>query len=158
MIRAMRMFLHDAVGEKCFIRVRWPQGSRYGAYFRRVESGTKHKAMPFRFPACHERFSVRSGNLMQHSNLDFQVWSMAIYLFMTSLKSVSSMKMHRDLNIAQNSAWHLSRRLLATLCQQDRGFAGTVKVDETYPPQSLSIRRNNVTPFGTQTGSFQAPR
>lgn len=79
---------------------------------------------------------------------------MAIYRFMTSLKSVSSMKMHCDLNFAQNSAWHLSR-LLAILCQQGRGFAGPAKVDETYPPHSLSIRRNHVTPFGTQTGPRQ---
>ncbi len=41
---------------------------------------------------------------MQHSNLGCQVWAMAIYLFVTSLKSVSSMKLHRDLDIAQNSA------------------------------------------------------
>ena len=50
---------------------------------------------------------------MQDSNLGCQVWAMAIYLFMTSLKSVASMKLRCDLNIAQNSAWHLSHRIRA---------------------------------------------
>ena len=50
---------------------------------------------------------------------------MAIYLFMTSLKSVSSMKLHRDLNIAQNSAWHLSHRIRAALFRGGTGFAGS---------------------------------
>ena len=103
-----------------------------GAGSHRVQSGAKHKTMPFRCRACRKRFSVRSGTVMQHSNPGYQVWAMAIYLFVTSLKSVSSMKLHRDLNIAQNSAWHLSHRIRAALCQEGTGFAGPVEVDETY--------------------------
>ena len=104
-----------------------------GAGSHRVQSGAKHKTMPFRCRACRKRFSVRSGTVMQHSNLGYQVWAMAIYLFMTSLKSVSSMKLHRDLNIAQNSAWHLSHRIRAALFQAGTGFAGPVEVDENLP-------------------------
>ena len=69
---------------------------------------------------------------MQDSNLGYQVWAMAIYLFMTSLKSVSSIKLHRDLHIAQNSAWHRSHRIRAALFQGGTFFAGPVEVDETY--------------------------
>ncbi len=129
------MFPDDAAAEQWFIRVRWPQGPQCphcGAGSRRVQSGAKHKTMPFRCRACRKRFSVRSGTVMQHSNLGCQVWAMAIYLFMTSLKSVSSMKLHRDPNIAQNSAWHLSHRIRAALCQGGPGFAGPLEVDETY--------------------------
>ena len=111
-----------------------------GAGSHRVQSGAKHKTMPFRCRACRKRFSVRSGTVMQHSNLGYQVWAMAIYLFMTSLKSVSSMKLHRDLNIAQNSAWHLSHRIRAALFQAGTGFAGPVEVDETY----LGGKRKNM--------------
>ena len=88
--------------------------------------------MPFRCRDCRKRFSVRIGTVMQDSNLGYQVWAMAIYLFMTSLKSVSSMKLHRDLHIAQNSAWHLSHRIRAALFQGGTFFAGPVEVDETY--------------------------
>ena len=50
------------------------------------------------------------------------------------------MKLHRDLDIAQNSAWHLSHRIRAALCQEGAGFAGPVEVDETY----LGGKRRNM--------------
>ena len=51
---------------------------------------------------------------------------------MTSLKSVSSMKLHRDLGITQKSAWFLAHRLRASLSEDARLFSGPVEVDETY--------------------------
>ncbi len=56
----------------------------------------------------------------------------ATYLLSTSLKSVSSMKLHRDLNINQRSAWFLAHRLRTALGQQGGIFCGPVEVDETY--------------------------
>ena len=41
----------------------------------------------------------------------YKIWAIAIYLMTTSLKGVSSMKLHRDLEITQKSAWHLAHRL-----------------------------------------------
>ena len=82
--------------------------------------------------AIRKRFSVRYGSLMQSSKLGYQVWAMAIYLSLTSLKSVSSMKLHRDLDITQKSAWHLSHRLRKAFEGGGSIFAGPVEVDETY--------------------------
>ena len=65
---------------------------------------------------------------------------MAIYLFVTSLKSLASMKLYRDLDIAQNSAWHLSHLIRAALCPPGTGFDAAVEVDETY----LGGKRNNM--------------
>ena len=36
---------------------------------------------------------------MEASNLGFQIWAIAVYLMSTSLKGVSLMKLHRDLEI-----------------------------------------------------------
>ena len=57
---------------------------------------------------------------------------MAIFLCLTSLKGVSSMKLHRDLNITQKSAWHLAHRLRKALEPHGSMFSGPVEVDETY--------------------------
>ena len=71
---------------------------------------------------------------MDSSNLGFQTWAIASYLMTTSLKGVSSMKLHRDLDITQKSAWYLAMRLRRAL--EDDGvslpFAGPVEADETY--------------------------
>ena len=52
---------------------------------------------------------------------------------LTSLKGVSSMKLHRDLDITQKSAWHLAHRIRKALESGSQGFfTGPVEVDETY--------------------------
>ena len=56
-------------------------------------------------------FSLNTGNIMEGSKLGYQTWAIAIYLVTTSLKGVSSMKLHRDLEITQKTAWHLAHRL-----------------------------------------------
>ena len=53
----------------------------------------------------------------------------------TSLKCVSSMKLHRDLGITQKSAWHLAHRIRQTWDDQtwddEKGLNGkAVEVDE----------------------------
>ena len=69
---------------------------------------------------------------MEASNLGYQVWVIAIYMMTTSLKGVSSMRLHRDLDISQKSAWHLAHRLRETWREpDDLPFAGPVEADET---------------------------
>ena len=72
-----------------------------------VQAGAAHK-MPYRCRDCRQRFSTRTGTTMADSKLGYQKWAIAIYLVTTSLKGVSSMKLHRDLGITQKSAWHLA--------------------------------------------------
>ena len=68
--------------------------------------------MPYRCCDCRKRFSVRTrdghGGLQTSAS---QTRAIATYLATTSLKGVSSMKLHRDLGITQKSAWHLSHRI-----------------------------------------------
>lgn len=49
----------------------------------------------------------------------------------TSLKGVSSMKLHRDLGITQKSAWFMAQRIRQGWMGGQR-LSGTVEVDETY--------------------------
>ncbi len=69
-----------------------------------------------------------------HKNLyRLQVWVVSLYLLSTNLKSVSSMKLHRDLSITQKSAWHLVHRIREAMAIQENGpMSGPVEVDETY--------------------------
>ena len=69
---------------------------------------------------------------MQGSNLGYQIWAIAIYLMTTSLKGVSSMKIHRDLGITQKSAWHLLHRIRKAWTSVNGLFEGEVEVDETF--------------------------
>ena len=135
LIEVMRMFPDDGTAEAWFVKVRWSHGPACPyCGSTNVLSGAKHKTMPYRCreKECRKRFSVRTGTVMQASNLGYQVWAMAIYLCLTSLKGVSSMKLHRDLNITQKSAWHLAHRIRKALESSGGMFSGPVEVDETY--------------------------
>ena len=135
LIEAMRMFADNAAAEAWFVKVRWPTGPAC-PYCGSVNvlSGAKHKTMPYRCreKECRKRFSVRTGSVMEASNIPYQKWALAFYLFMTSLKSVSSMKLHRDLGVTQKTAWHLAHRLRKAFESDSGLFAGPVEVDETY--------------------------
>ena len=72
--------------------------------------------------------------MLECSRLPLRMWAIAIYLFVTSLKGVSSMKLHRDLEITQKSAWfvlHRIRKAFEAVGPQVR-LSGPIEADETY--------------------------
>ena len=56
-------------------------------------------------------FTLKAGTIMSRAKLDYRTWAIAAYLLVTNLKGISSMKLHRELNITQKSVWHLLHRL-----------------------------------------------
>ena len=133
LIELTRMFPDDATAEAWFIKVRWPVGvccTECGSLD--VQERKTRKPQPFRCRSCRKDFSVKTGTLMQGSNLGFQKWAIAIYLSTTNLKGVSSMKLHRDLGITQKSAWHLAHRIRETWQENGGLFSGPTEVDESY--------------------------
>ena len=125
----------DEAAEAWFVSRRWPHGvacPHCGSM--NVQTGAKHKTMPYRCreKECARRFSAKTGTVMEGSKLGFQTWMIATYLLSTNLKSVSSMKLHRDLSINQRSAWFLAHRLRVALADRQEAFGGPVEVDESY--------------------------
>ena len=134
LIEGMRIFPDDTTAEAWFIKRHWPNGITCplcGSV--NVQTGAKHKSMPFRCreKSCAKRFSTKTGTVMEGSKLGFQVWVVAAFLLSSNLKSVSSMQLHRDLNINQRSAWFLAHRLRVAFAERDGVFGGPLEVDET---------------------------
>ncbi|MCY3747759.1 MAG: IS1595 family transposase [Chloroflexi bacterium] len=128
-----RVFPDNATAEAWFAVQRWgdePHCPHCGSF--NVQTGAAHKTMPYRCRDCRKRFSVRTATVMERSNLGYQTWAIAIYLLTTSLKGVSSMKLHRDLGITQKSAWHLAHRIRRAWEADSSPFAGPVEADETF--------------------------
>lgn len=91
------------------------------------------KPMPYWCTDCRSYFSVRTGTAIARSNVPLRKWAIAIYLEVTSLKSVSSMKLHRDLKVSQKSAWFMLHRIREAWVTETRGeFSGPVEADETF--------------------------
>ena len=81
---------------------------------------------------CKKFFIVCVGTAMQNTKLTDQMWAMAIYILNTGIKGVSSMKLHRDLDITKKTAWHLAHRIRKSWDTDLEPIAGPVEVDETY--------------------------
>ncbi|MCY4156759.1 MAG: IS1595 family transposase [Gammaproteobacteria bacterium] len=133
LVEITRLFPHNEVVEQWLIGIRWPEGiSCPHCGSENVQEKAKHPTMPHRCRSCRKFFSVCTGTVMQASNLDYQFWVIVIYLFCTFLKSVSGMKLYRDLDITQKSAWHLAHRLRKAFAHEPSLYSGPVEVDETY--------------------------
>ena len=133
LVQVMRMFPDGVIAEAWFVKNRWPNGVRCPhCDSDNIQSGASHPTMPFRCRTCRKRFSAKTGTVMQGSNLGYQVWALAGYLMSTSLKGVSSMKLHRDLGVTYKTAWHLAHRIRETWQRDMAPFDGPVEVDETY--------------------------
>ena len=133
LVDLVRLFPDDASAEKWFAETRWPNGvacPKCGSL--NVQTRPTRHPQAYRCRDCRKDFSVKTGTVMHGSNLAFQTWAMAIYLCTTSLKGVSSMKLHRDLGITQKTAWHLAHRIREAWKAGSDPFLGPVEVDETF--------------------------
>ena len=127
------MFPDDKTAEAWFVKSRWPNGVGCPACkSRNIQVRRTRKPQPYRCGDCRKDFSAKTGLLMQDSKLGFRVWVITMFLMATNLKSVSSMKPHRDLGITQETAWFLAHRIRETWAKNGGPFAGLVEVDETY--------------------------
>ena len=133
LVQAVRQFKDESKVEQMFIEARWPDGIAclFCGSLNVKERASRNPA-PFRCSDCYKYFSVKTDTVMQGSNISLSKWALASYLMSTSLKGVSSMKLHRDLGITQKSAWHMAHRLRKAWETEDGLFSGPVEVDETY--------------------------
>ena len=121
-------------GEAWFIEQRWPNGVAcpHDCGSLNIAAVASRKPQPFRCRDCRKHFSVKTGTVLHSSNIPLNKWAISFYLYMTNLKGVSSMKLHRDLGITQKAAWHMAHRIRETLSATGGKFGGPVEVDETY--------------------------
>ena len=135
LIEIMNLFPTDDEAEMWIEAQIWPNGPRCPhCGSPNVQAGIKHPTMTHRCRNCEKRpmFTLKTGTIMHKSPLGYRVWAVAIYLLTTNLKSVSSMKLHRDLNVTQKTAWFLAHRIRETWKRGATPFFGPVEADETF--------------------------
>ena len=126
------MFPTEESARKWFESRLWPEG-RFCPKCASINTYVAgHNHMPFRCSDCGSYFSVKTGTVMGKSHIPLRKWAIAIYLHLTSLKGVSSMKLHRDIGISQPAAWYMLQRIRKAWESKEPLFAGPLEVDETY--------------------------
>ena len=134
LIELQDMFPDEATATEWFESVIWPDGRHCPKCGSVNTCEASHKYMPYWCSDCRGYFSVKTETAMQRSKVPLRKWAIAIYLCLTNLKSVSSMKLSRDVKVSQPTAWFMMQRIReAWACDEDEGpFDGPVEFDETY--------------------------
>ena len=135
------MFPDEDAARKWWEGIVWPQGRHCPRCGSTRTHEASHAKCPYRCTDCRSYFSAKTGTVIEGSKLPFRTWAFAIHLETTSLKGVSSMKLHRDLGISQKSAWFMLHRI-REVWRDDAAarLAGPVEADEA----SVGGKRRNM--------------
>ena len=94
---------------------------------------------------CREKFTCRTGTVMERSHIPIHKWLLAIHLMSASKKGMSAHQLHRMLGITYKSAWFLAHRIREAMKddQSRRRLGGegkSVQADETYYGNTVKAR------------------
>ena len=93
-IRLAEVIPNEVAASRRFESTGWPDGCKCPCCYSGNAHEGAHKDVPYRCRACGRTLSVRKGTAIASSRLPLKKWVWAIYLEITLLKGVSSMKLH----------------------------------------------------------------
>ena len=154
LIQVTDMFPTEEAANKWFESVLWISGRCCGKCGSVRTTQATHKYMPYWCSDCRSYFSIRTGTPLANSKVPLRKWAIAIYLCLTSLKSVASMKLSRDIGVSQPTAWFMLHRIReAWAGGGEGGYSGPVEIDESY----FGGRRRNMSNAKRKTLEGRGP-
>lgn len=78
-------------------------------------------------------FNVKTGTPIANSKIPIETWILAIWLFISHKRGISSHQMARDIGVTQKTAWRMLR-LLRLMMKANNEFTleGEIEVDEAF--------------------------
>jgi transposase-like protein len=79
-------------------------------------------------------FNVKVGTIFENTNIKLQKWFMALYIFSSHKKGISSHQLAKDISVTQKSAWFMLHRLRYAFDHPTLkgSLSNCVEIDETY--------------------------
>jgi transposase-like protein len=82
---------------------------------------------------CYKQFSITQGTIFEKSKIPLTKWFLAIYIFTTMKRGISSCQLAKMLTIQQRSAWFILQRLRLALKDENENILnGIVEADEAF--------------------------
>jgi|ERR1700722_2327348 transposase-like protein len=137
-------FHNEDVAIKHIEASRWPGGNVFCPLcgsLNVTRMGGKTQAGMFLCNDCRDKFTCRTGTVMERSHVPLHKWLLAIHLMTTSKKGVSAHQLMRNLGLGSyRTAWFLAHRIREAMIDTDPNASGgplggegkTVEADETF--------------------------
>jgi transposase-like protein len=120
---------------------RWPDGAHCphcgSVRVRKMEGKTQ--AGMWLCNDCRDKFTVRTGSVMERSHVPLHKWLLATHIMAASKKGMSAAQMARMIGVTYKTAWFLCHRIREAMDGADNGgpLGGNtptriVEADETY--------------------------
>src|SRR5688500_15746904 len=134
------IFHDEAKALKHIFNSRWPDGEPTCppcGSTRCRQMGGKTQAGYWLCNDCRDKFTVRTGTVMERSHIPLHKWLLATHLMAASKKGMSALQMSRMLGVTYKSAWFLCHRIREAMDNaNDTGPLGgpgkVVEADEAF--------------------------
>lgn len=146
-IKFMELFSDEKFCRKHFKETRMSQG-----VICKQCSNTRHYWLSgkeqFECSSCTFRTTLRSGTVMENSNLSFKIWYCAFFIMTSTKKGISAKEMQRQLNLKRyEPVWAMMHKIRQMMGKRDSRYklSDMVEFDEGHfvIETSDSQKRNN---------------
>jgi transposase-like protein len=119
---------------------RWPDGEPICPHCgctNVMQMGGKTQAGYWLCRECRDKFTVRTGTVMERSHIPLHKWLLATHLMAASKKGMSALQLSRMLGVTYKSAWFLSHRIREAMAAANSdgplgGVGKIVEADEAF--------------------------
>jgi transposase-like protein len=108
------IFHDEAKAEAHIFNSRWPDGEPVCPHCGSANTmvmGGKTQAGYWLCRECRDKFTVRTGTVMERSHVPLHKWLLATHLMAASKKGMSAKQMERMLGVTYKTAWFLCHRI-----------------------------------------------
>lgn len=150
------LFSNEASARQRLEAIRWPDGVSCPHCRSTSIDARKAREEFYDCRECHAHFSVRTGTVFENSEVKLRKWIYAIYLLMTSRKSISSMQLGEEIGVPQKTAWFILHRLRLACSNDLEQLRGIVGIDATDSNEQEPNKRARKRKSAAQGGHIKS--
>lgn len=105
----------------------------------------KCKGNKYKCKSTGKYFNVRTGTIFDNTKVPLQKWFLALYVFSSHKKGISSRQLAKDISVTQKTAWFLLHRLRYAFDHPNfkNTLGNIVEVDETFVGGEAKNKHSN---------------